>query len=96
MKAEHISIAHELEQIPNLGSKTANLLRSIGIVKPADLVNEEAYGLYDKICQITRKTHDLRLLDILLSATDFAQGGSPRHWSEYSAQRHRMLQNRTV
>ncbi len=91
MKAEHISIALELEQIPNVGDKTARLLRQAGIHKPAELAAMDAYHLYDKICQITRVTQSPQLLDVLLAAVDFANGGAPRHWSGYTAVRKTLL-----
>lgn len=83
MKAEHISITLTLEQIPNVGATTANLLREAGISTPDELKSVDPSWLYDKICQLTRKTQDKRLLCILYSAADFAQGNAPRHWSEF-------------
>lgn len=94
MKAEHISIALELEQLPNVGRKTASLLRDIGVTSPSDLAGKNSYLLYDKICQVTRQSQDIRLLDILLSAADFVQGNSPQHWSEFSEQRRLQMQSR--
>lgn len=85
MKAEHISIALTLEQIPNVGATTASLLRDAGIATPAELGDIDPTWLYSKICQLTRKTHDRRLLYILYAAVDFAKGNAPRHWSEYRA-----------
>jgi len=92
MKAEHISIALELEQIPNVGAKTARLLNDIGICKPTDLIGKDSYLLYDKICQITQHTHDPRLLDILLAAANFVAGNPPVHWSEFTEQRKSQLE----
>jgi len=91
MKAEHISIAHSLEQIPNIGDKTARLLNDIGVLQPIDLIDKDSYVLYDKICQVTKKTHDPRLLDILLSAAHFVAGNPPRHWSDFTQQRKSIL-----
>lgn len=92
MKAEHISFALSLEQLPNIGRKTARLLRDVGINSPAELKEIDCYQLYDKICQVTKQTHDPRLLDILLSAADFIEGNSPKHWSYFSTQRKQYLQ----
>lgn len=86
MKAEHISIALTLEQIPNVGASTASLLREAGIVTPGELVGVDPVWLYDKICQLTRRTHDQRLLCILFAATDFAKGNAPQHWSRFQAE----------
>ncbi len=91
MKAEHISIAHKLEDIPHVGLKTATLLREAGVTKPAELSGMDALWLYNKICSITRKNHGLRLLDTLLAATDFAAGSSPKPLYLIKKQREELL-----
>lgn len=87
MKAEHISIASKLEDIPNVGPVCAGLIRVCGIEKPDELRDADPLYLYDKICQLTRKTHPVKLLDVLMSAVSFANGRAPQHWSEFSQQR---------
>ena len=94
MKAEHISIASRLEDIPNVGPACAGLLRVCGIQKPQELRDADPLFLYDKICQLTRKTHPFRLLDVLLSAVSFANGDAPRHWSSFSSQRKHLIDHR--
>lgn len=91
MKAEHISIASKLEDIPNVGKVCAGLLRVCGIEKPDQLKDADPLFLYDKICQLTRKTHPVRLLDVLISAVSFANGRAPQHWSEFSHQRDTLM-----
>lgn len=91
MKAEHISIASRLEDIPNVGPVSAGLLRVCGIEKPAELRDADPMFLYDKICQLTRKTHPPRLLDVLMSAVSFANGSAPQHWSSFSHERETLM-----
>lgn len=90
MKAEHISIAQELEDIPHIGEKAAALLRDAGVQKPLDLEGLDALWLYNKICSITHTTHNIQLLDRLLAAVEFASGGSPKPLRTYSTQREAM------
>lgn len=90
MKAEHISIALKLEDIPHIGRRVAALLREAGIQKPEDLKGHDALWLYNKICSITAHNHSLQLLDRLLAATDFADGGAPRPLRVFSKQRELM------
>lgn len=90
MKAEHISIALELEDIPHIGEKAAMLLRDAGFKTPADLKGQDALWIYNKICNITHQTHSLQLLDRLLAATDFADGGAPKPLRVFSIQREAM------
>lgn len=94
MKAEHISIALALEDVPNIGRRTANLLRECGVMNPADLKGADAGFLYDKICQITRKTHSITLLDVLLSGVHFAEGHPPRHYRHFQKTRMELLETR--
>lgn len=94
LKAEHISIALALEDVPNIGRSTAKLLRECGVISPADLVGVDAGFLYDKICQITRKTHNITLLDVLLSAVHFAEGHPPRHHRHFRQARLELLEAR--
>jgi len=94
VKAEHISIASKLEDIPNVGLGCAELLRQCGLQEPLDLQGADPASLYDKICQITRKTHNVKLLDVLLSAVYFANGHAPRHWTAFSEERETLLNNR--
>jgi len=85
--AEHISIALVLEDVPHIGESIAALLRDAGIQTPQELENQDAVWLYNKICNLTRQTHSLKLLDRLLAAIDFAQGGSPKSLKVFSKQR---------
>ena len=85
MKAEHISIALTLVQVPNIDEEIAALLHDAGVTLPAELADADPHWLYDKICQITRKTHDRRLLFVLQAAVDFARGNAPKHWTEFRA-----------
>lgn len=87
MKAEHISIALQHEDIPHIGRRVASLLREAGIHEPAELKTQDAVWLYNKICSITRQNHNLQLLDRLLAAIDFAGGGAPRELHVFSKQR---------
>ncbi len=91
MKAEHISIASRLEDMPNIGPAVASLLRDAGIHEPTDMAGQDALWLYDKICQITRQTHSTQLLDRLLSAVDFADGHSPKKLEEFVAKRNALI-----
>lgn len=93
MKAEHISIASKFEDMPNVGPAVASLLRDAGYSNPQELDGEDAKWLYDKICQITRTTHNPQLLDRLLSAIDFAAGNPPKSLGEFAERRAILLNN---
>ena len=91
MKAEHISIAQQLEDIPHIGPRVASLLRDVGIQKPAQLGDKDALWLYNKICRVTLHTHNPLLLDRLLAAIDFAAGHAPKPLVHFRKERERLL-----
>lgn len=84
MKAEHISIALTLSQIPHIDDSLSALLEQIGVASPPDLVAADADWLYDKLCQITRSTQPRNVLFKLRAAVHFANGHSPQHWKHFA------------
>ena len=94
MKAEHISIASTLEDVPNIGPVIAARLRDIGVHNPTELRELDALQTYNKLCQVTRSNVDVTWLDRLLSAVSFATGSAPAPWQDFSEQRRQLLQLR--
>jgi hypothetical protein len=76
-----------LEQLPNIGPSLAADLRSIGIERPADLVGQDAFGLYLRLCRATGLRQDPCVLDTFMAATDFMGGAPAAPWWNYTAQR---------
>jgi len=91
MKAEHISIAQRLEDVPHIGPQVASLLRDVGIQHPVQLKDQDALWLYNKICRVTRRTHSPLLLDRLLAAIDFSAGHAPKPLITFRRERERLL-----
>jgi Pathogenicity locus len=76
-----------LEQLPNIGPSLAADLRLIGIQHPQDLIGQDGYLLYRRLCEVTRVRHDPCVLDTFLAATDFMQGAPATPWWQYTQQR---------
>ncbi|MFM2449367.1 MAG: hypothetical protein RIS44_1817 [Pseudomonadota bacterium] len=76
-----------LEQLPNIGPSLAADLRLIGVLNPQDLVGQDGYTLYRRLCEVTRVRHDPCVLDTFLAATDFMQGAPAMPWWQYTQQR---------
>lgn len=76
-----------LTDLPNIGKVMAADLRVIGINKPGQLKGKSAYKMYHELCMKTGHRHDPCVIDVFLSITDFIDGGDPRAWWEYTAQR---------
>jgi Pathogenicity locus len=76
-----------LEQLPNIGPSLAADLRLIGVLNPQDLVGQDGYTLYRRLCEVTRVRHDPCVLDTFLAVTDFMQGAPATPWWQYTQQR---------
>ena len=76
-----------LEQLPNVGPALAADLRSIGIERPADLLGQDAFALYRRLCAQTGQRHDPCVLDTFMAVTDFMRGAAAAPWWKYTAER---------
>ncbi len=79
----------QLEALPNIGPAIAADLRLINIDHPQQLIGVDPLALYNKLCAKTGQQHDPCVLDVFMSAVDFMQGGSPKPWWEFTAERKR-------
>jgi hypothetical protein len=77
----------KLTDIPNIGKIIAEKLRLLNISEPLDLVGKDPYALYDGLCRIKNKKIDPCLLDVFISAVRFMEGGPPKKWWEFTAER---------
>ncbi len=76
-----------LEHIPNIGPALAQDLRSIGIKHPRDLLNKDAFVLYQALCAVSGVRQDPCVLDTFMAVTDFMAGAPPAPWWAYTPQR---------
>lgn len=80
-----------LEDLPNIGPAGARDLRRLGIARPADLVGQDAYELYERLSLLTGQRQDPCVLDVFLSVVRFMAGEPARPWWDYTAERQRAL-----
>ncbi len=78
-----------LEQLPNIGPAMAADLRALGIAHPRELVQSDAYALYQALCRLSGKRQDPCVLDTFMAATDFMRGAAAAPWWAYTARRKR-------
>ena len=83
--------AASLEDLPNVGKAIAADLRALGIRQPAQLKRKNPYALYDRLNRVTGLRHDPCLLDTFIAVVRFVDGGPPRPWWAYTAERKRTL-----
>lgn len=86
-----------LTDLPNVGKASAEDLRLLGILTPADLVGRDPYEMYETLCERTGLRHDPCVMDLFLSVTRFMAGEAPKPWWEYTEERKaRAAECRTV
>lgn len=78
-----------LTDLPNIGKTMAHDLMRIGISRPEQLIGEDPYDLYVRFCRAFGERQDPCALDVLMSITDFMEGGEPKAWWEYTTERKR-------
>lgn len=77
----------KLTDLPNIGKSLAKDLECIGIDTPEKLEGTNPYTLYQKLCEVRGTKQDPCVLDTFLSITDFMNGGEPKEWWAYTAER---------
>ncbi len=90
MKAKTSSQAHKFEDIPNVGVRVAQDLRILGMTVPADLKGQDPLDLYRRLNRKTGQIHDPCMLDTLMAAVDFMNGGKPKPWWKFTPIRKKM------
>ena len=88
-KVNRAQLQH-LTDLPNVGASIAKDLHRIGITQPDQLRGQSAVDLYQQLCTVDRRRHDPCLLDVFISITRFMDGGPPRAWWHYTAERKTM------
>lgn len=68
-------------------------LQLLGISQPNQLKGKSAYRMYQELCDITGSKHDLCVLDVFLSITDFIDGNPARDWWCDTAERKQHLES---
>lgn len=77
----------ELTTIPNVGPAVAAKLERLGVGGVDDLRGRNGEELFERLCALDGHRHDPCLLDTFVAAVDYADGGPPRPWWEYSRER---------
>lgn len=86
----------KMTDLPNVGKTVARDLRSIGITRPEDLIDQDPYELYVQLCHAFGERKDPCLLDVLMSITDFMNGGEPRVWWDYTPERKKRYKDKII
>ena len=77
----------KLTDLPNIGKASAEDLELLGIVKPDELLGQNPYEMYEKLCTITGCRHDPCVIDVFISITRFVNGDDAKPWWAYTVER---------
>jgi hypothetical protein len=82
--------------LPNIGVAMAADFAVLGIGHPRDLVGQDPYALYDRLCVITKSRQDPCVADVFVAAVRFMEGSPPHPWWHYTAERKRVFAARVA
>ena len=85
---------NDLIHIPNVGPATIRCLNMLGVSKPFELIGQDPYSMFKKLCTITGKNVDPCLADVFISAVKFMEGAPPQKWSYYTEERRKHFQKK--
>lgn len=80
-----------LTDIPNVGKAMEQDFLLLGINHPVELIGRDPYQLFQQLCEVTQAKHDPCVLDVFISAVRYMEGGPPKKWWEFTAERKRMF-----
>lgn len=76
-----------LTDLPNIGPACAEDLRLLGIHQPSQLVGQNPFEMYQRLCEMTGQRQDPCVLDVFVSVTRFMAGEAARPWWAYTRER---------
>jgi hypothetical protein len=77
----------DFEALPNIGASLAGDFRQLGFATPADLIGQDPYALYDRLCVLTGVRQDPCVADVFIATVNFMDGAPPHPWWHYTAER---------
>ncbi|HRN66377.1 MAG TPA: helix-hairpin-helix domain-containing protein [Alicycliphilus sp.] len=86
-KAATAQQAVKLTDIPNIGPSIAADLKGLGVHAPTDVGRMDPWHTYDALRGPMGQRHDPCVLDVLLAAHEFMNGGAAKPWWVFTAQR---------
>ncbi|MEA1891812.1 MAG: helix-hairpin-helix domain-containing protein [Campylobacterota bacterium] len=94
MKNPNRETISKLEALPNIGKAIGSDLILIGISEPKNLIGENPFDLYDKLCIKKGKCIDPCVIDVFMSAVDFMEGGEAQPWWNFTQRRKQILKKK--
>ncbi|MEQ1692780.1 MAG: helix-hairpin-helix domain-containing protein [Gemmatimonas sp.] len=93
-KAANASEVREFTDIPNIGPSMSQDFALLGFSAPSQLVGQDPYGLYDRLCVLTHCRQDPCVADVFIAAVRFMEGAPSVPWWHYTAERKQAFKRR--
>jgi len=90
------SSGSDLLQLANVGPAVVRYFERVGVTRTVQLAGRDPLEIYEEMCAADGRRHDLCLLDTVMSAVEQADGGPARPWWRYTAERRRLLLDRSA
>lgn len=87
MKASRADQVKKLADIPNVGPAMIRDFAMLGITKPIQLKDKDAFRLYTKLSKITGARQDPCVLDTYIAVIHFMNGAPAKPWYMYTKER---------
>ena len=92
-KAVLAAQAKHLQQIPNIGPAMVKDFHLLGIQQGSDLIGQNPYALYERLCELTAQRHDPCVIDTFIAAVRFMEGAPAQPWWAYTEERKQTLRH---
>ncbi len=80
-----------LAEMENVGPATMKDLKVLGISRVDQLVEREAFELWEDLCTRTNQRHDPCCIDVFMSAISQARGEKPCPWWDFTPERQKKM-----
>ncbi len=87
---------YTLTDLPNIGKTGESDLKLLGINTPKDLIGQNPYKMYERLCALTNTRHDPCVIDVFISITRFMDGDEPKPWWHYTEERKGSLAKKII
>ena len=94
-KAKHARDVRSFTDMPNVGPATAADFALLGFTAPNELIGQDPYALYERLCALTATRQDPCVADVFIAAVRFMEGAPPHAWWHYTAERKRVFDLRS-
>lgn len=91
-KAQTAEAVRVLTDIPNIGVSLAADLQSVGIHTPMDVKQMDPLVAYESLRGPMGQRHDPCVLDTLMAACKFMNGGPRQPWWDFTQERKALLE----